>query len=631
MPLPDDFQQLALRFSDPVQHHYEVIRDIMLLDATVAERSRVTGVDRTTISEKARRFLEDGMFGLVDRRTTTDKGQHDYPAVVAGYILYLKQLYPPIHYREIARIVGRKFGYKTDHKRVQRFLARHPLPVQLPLPVTSYHQFDDAYRARWTVVRMSYEGWHQTSIAGVLKLSRQHVGHILQAFRRDGFAGLEDQRTRPVTHPATQLSLPFLKDVLDVQRAHPRAGRFRVRGLVAKRTGRAPSETTIGRAMAINRQMHGAPDAWTTDRPDPAAPDGEIKEMPYVPLRRHQYWFVDFRYLVRLDDDAHWVYSLCVIEGYSRKILAGMAAEYQDTIAVLQLLSAALSEYGQPEGLVSDNGSVFTSEAYEGLLHALGITVCHIEKGKPWQDLIEAQFKVQLRLSEVAFQHAATFEEVQERHAAFVELFNTTPHWAHRARADGMRTPVEVLQWTRGRDVDAGVLQRARRHLQVERVVNPRGYISVQRFYIYAERGLSRTRVSVWLYDRRLHVAHGDTLLARYAYQYDRKARRLRAVAHPELYRTLHTTQLELWELDDEQWRKIKPRPYERREPPPEMGGRQLTLPMGDLVARGIAFVNHCLYRRWSGTRRQSRVERRPAVRTLPWHAPSQRDTVRPL
>ncbi len=46
---------------------------------------------------------------------------------------------------------------------------------------------------------------------------------------------------------------------------------------------------------------------------------------------------------------------------------------------------------------------------------------------------------------------------------------------------------------------------------------------------IYAERGLSRTRVSIWLYEGRLHVAHREALLARYAYRYDlaapRKAR----------------------------------------------------------------------------------------------------------
>ncbi len=68
--------------------------------------------------------------------------------------------------------------------------------------VIGYHQFDDAYRARWTVVRLFYEGWHRSSIAGLLGLSRQHVWNILQAFERDGFAGLEDGRARPMARPS---------------------------------------------------------------------------------------------------------------------------------------------------------------------------------------------------------------------------------------------------------------------------------------------------------------------------------------------------------------------------------------------------------------------------------------------
>ena len=78
-------------------------------------------------------------------RTTSEKGRHQYPESVAGTILYLKQLYPDIHYREIARIVQRKFGYKTNHHTIKAFLERHPIPVQLPLPVTHFHQFEDAY------------------------------------------------------------------------------------------------------------------------------------------------------------------------------------------------------------------------------------------------------------------------------------------------------------------------------------------------------------------------------------------------------------------------------------------------------------------------------------------------------
>ena len=62
--------------------------------------------------------------------------------------------YPPIRAREIARIVGRTYGYKTNHHTVKAFLERNPILAQLPLPLTGYHQFDDAYRARWTVVRL---------------------------------------------------------------------------------------------------------------------------------------------------------------------------------------------------------------------------------------------------------------------------------------------------------------------------------------------------------------------------------------------------------------------------------------------------------------------------------------------
>jgi transposase InsO family protein len=265
-----------------------------------------------------------------------------------------------------------------------------------------------------------------------------------------------------------------------------------------------------------------------------------------------------------------------------------MASPYQDVVAVLQLLSAALSAYGRPEGIVSDNGSVFTSGAYEGLLTTLGIEVCHIEKGKPWQNLIEAQFKVERRLADAQIERATTLAEIQERHAAFVETFNTTPHWAHRVRADGLRTPEETLGWIHGRELAPDALPQALRTLQVARTVNRAGYVSVQRFYIYAERGLARRRVSIWLYDGRLHLAHQQALLAQYTYHAKRRGKRIREVdPHPQLYRTTYASpQLELWALDDAQWRKVVERPpYQRRRAQlPETLFRQLALPMVGLA-----------------------------------------------
>ena len=258
-----------------------------------------------------------------------------------------------------------------------------------------------------------------------------------------------------------------------------------------------------------------------------------------------------------------------VLEGYSRKILAGMVSPHQDLTAVLQILYAALSEYGCPEALVSDNGSVFTAGHYLAILHDLEIAPLHIEKGKPWQNLIEAQFKVQLRLADFKFEQAQTLGAVQNDHAEFIETFNTTPHWAHRNRAAGDRTPVDVLGWRRGREVEPKRLQELFERTGFLRTVNRYGFVSVQRFYIYAEDGLSRKRVSIWIYEGELSIEYRQTLLARYRCEVGPKPQQLQDVSDPTFYDTpCAAPQLELIELDDEQWIKFQRRPsrhYTRR------------------------------------------------------------------
>jgi transposase InsO family protein len=557
----EEFEHIRRQFIDPIQHDYEVIRPIVLFAETAAERSRQTGVERTVVGDKARRFVLEGMLGLADRRAeTAGRKGYTYPDAIAGYIVYLKQLYPPIHLREIARIVQRKFGYKTNHHTLKRFLEPYNTPIQLELGLTTFSTFADAYQARWTVVRMAYEGWNKKSIADCLKLSRTHVYTILEAFERDGFAGLEDQRTRPPQHPDNQLTLPLLKEILDIQREYPRAGRFRVHGILAQQHAEPPpSERTVGRAMAINRQFHGAPGPWQSARDE--HPDAvSFKHLPYRPAYRHHLWFTDIRYLVQLDGS--WVYSICLIEGYSRKIVAGMASPHQDLPAILQILFAALAEYGCPQAIVSDNGSVFRAGDYLAILRALDIEPLHIEQGKPWQNMIEAQFKVQLRLADFHFEQAQTLEDVQNQHAAFIETFNTTSHWAHRTRADGHRTPVEVLGWLRGRVVEPQRLRELFGRTEFLRTVNHYGFVSVQRFYLYAENGLARQRVSIWIYEGQLSIEYHKTLLARYRCHYDSKQGQLQEVSAPTLYATaFRSPQLELIELDDEQWRKCQRRP----------------------------------------------------------------------
>ena len=576
MDIEEDFTQLRLRFTDPVQHDYEVIRPVVLFAQSANSRSRETEMPRTTVREKARQFVIEGMLGLIDQRATAAGDREiGFPDPVAKYILYLKHLYSPIHYREIVRIIGNKFGYKTNHGKVKRFLERHPVTFQLELELTHYHDFEDAYEARWTVVRMYYEGWNKKSIAAVLKLSRQHVTTIIQSFEKDCFAALEDKRTRPANHPDNQMTLPFMDKVFQAQVEYPDAGRFRIHGILEQELGEdTPSESTVGRAMAHNRFWRGA--SHPLGKEDEA--DGETAELPYKPLYHHQYWFIDIRYLVKFE--GKWVYSICIIEGVSRTILAGMASRFQDELAILQLLHAAFSDFGGPWGIVSDNASVFTAEAFMRVLEELEIEPCPIESGQSWQNLIETQFNVQRRLADAKFMQAESFAEIEELHAAFVQLFNTTRHWAHRDRTDDRLTPVAVLAGKLGRSVSLERLRRVFRHLQFTRVVNRHGNVSIQRFYIYAERGLTRRRVTLWFYEDRLHVEYKQTLLARYSYRLDRHSTKISNISRPKLYRTHYASpQLELLELDDSQWKKFLRRPeYARRRVATAKAARQLTL-----------------------------------------------------
>ena len=158
---------------------------------------------------------------------------------------------------------------------------------------------------------------------------------------------------------------------------------------------------------------------------------------------------------------------------------------------------------------------------------------------------------------------------MQHQHAACIDTFHTTPHWAHRTRADGHRTPVEVLGWLRGRGVEPQRLRELFGRTEWLRPVNRYGFVSVQRFYLYAEHGLSRQRVSIWIDEGQLRIEYHKTVLARYRCIYDRKHGQLHDVNEPILYTTPFTSpQLELIERDDEQWRKCQRRPlshYTRR------------------------------------------------------------------
>lgn len=90
MDTQENFTQLTLRFTDAIQYDYEVIRPIVLFAQSVNSRSQETEVPRTTVREKAKQFVLEGMLGLVDQRSSAAVDREiGFPEPIAKYILYL--------------------------------------------------------------------------------------------------------------------------------------------------------------------------------------------------------------------------------------------------------------------------------------------------------------------------------------------------------------------------------------------------------------------------------------------------------------------------------------------------------------------------------------------------------------
>ncbi|BCM94545.1 hypothetical protein IAD21_06452 (plasmid) [Abditibacteriota bacterium] len=302
------FPQLQLVFSDTVQERYEVARPLLLgQPLTAKERAEQTAKHPQTVRRYVRHFQNEEMRGLFDEDADVVPHCGSVSEAVRQEVLRLKALYPPLHLREIANIIHATLGARIDHKTVRRILERHPLAYQQRLPLSKFHDYKEPYQARVEVVNLYYRGWNIQSISGFLGVSRKHIYVLLDRFEQEQFAGLA---TRPMgpRHHHRKLYLPLLKKVADLQKEHPLIGRFRLWDWLLPDDKANVSERTVGKAMAFNRFVYEE----LSREHAPKAP----RTHPFKARTWHQYWFIDHRYLEKIDGVQY--YSLCILEGYSR-------------------------------------------------------------------------------------------------------------------------------------------------------------------------------------------------------------------------------------------------------------------------------------------------------------------------
>ena len=123
------------------------------------------------------------------------------------------------------------------------------------------------------------------------------------------------------------------------------------------------------------------------------------------------------------------MYLTCVIDWYSRLVVAWRLADDMGAAGVFACVEAAFAEHGTPSTLNSDQGPVFSSAAYEGLLASNHVLQSMAGRAR-WVDnaIVERWFR-SLKSECVRICEYGTPAELRRLVAGCVEQYNgTRPH-----------------------------------------------------------------------------------------------------------------------------------------------------------------------------------------------------------
>ena len=528
-----DFAQLELRFVDQIQWRYELIRPLVLFeDRPARQRAYETQTHPETVRKLRRRFQHQGMLGLLldDVEVVPKEKASRVSEAVVEEIARLKALYAGFHARELVRIVFYKLGERIDHKTAQRLWQQSLVVAQEALPLGNYHTQPDRYQARLQVIKLYAQGWEKISISRFLHVSRPTVDAWIKRFATEHFAGLLDKSRAPKA-PARKVWLPLMIEVYHLQKRHPDAGKFRIWSLLAHPE---ISVRTVARIMALNKEVYDA--IPHVRRKSPKRPP---QPHPYKASRPHQYWFIDGRMMDFALEGVKW-WSLVMLDGYSRTILAGAIAPSEASWVALMVLYTACLRYGAPETLISDSGGAFTSDAFEAVCQRLEI---HHEpmvstQGESYKNLMETHFNVQRRLFDYQFSLTQTPAELEQVHQRFIQTYNTTAHEGLLKEGFASPIPMQVLAKAKGRLYSPDELARKFSRAVFPRTTNQYGCVTLHSYHFYIEEGLPHTQVLLWVYGEELRAVLDHIVLAEYHCRYDWRSHKVTEIRDGLFYPT---------------------------------------------------------------------------------------------
>jgi putative transposase len=396
---------------------------------------------------------------------------------------------------------------------VKKLWLHSPEPVQGELPLGAYHSHAERTHARLQVIKLSYQGWSKRSISHCLRVSRPTVERWIGRFEAEQMAGLADTSRAPKS-TTRKAWLPLMLRISHLQKRHPDAGELRIWSLLADDT---ISVRTVGRVMAINRQVYD--DIPHVKRNQPKR---SPKPHPYKATAPHQFWFIDGRQMDCALDGVKW-WSLIMLDGYSRTMLAGALAPTEASGAALTVLYTACLRYGVPQALISDSGGAYISSDFEAVCDRLTINHKPLisSEGQSYLNFMETHFNIQRRLYDSQFALSTTPAAWAQVHQTFMHVYNTTAHQGLLKDGFTRPIPLEVLGEAKGRMYSPAELARKFSRALFPRTTNRYGCVTLHSYHFYVEQGWPQTQVLLWVYGEQFRALFENVILAAYHCRYD--------------------------------------------------------------------------------------------------------------
>ena len=242
-------------------------------------------------------------------------------------------------------------------------------------------------------------------------------------------------------------------------------------------------------------------------------------------------------------DGVKW-WSILLLDGYSRTLVAGAMAPAEASWAALLVLYTACLRYGAPHMLISDSGGASISKECEA-----GCTRVEIDhqtiistQGESYMHLMETHCNIQRRLSDYQFSLSTTPAEVEQAHQAFIRLYNTTAHQGRLKEGFDPPIPVHVLGQAKGNMYPPEELTRKFARALFPRTTNQSGCVTLHSYHFYVEEGLPKTKGLLGVDGEQLRAVLENVVLAEYHCRSDWQDRHVKEVRDGVFYATQFAT-----------------------------------------------------------------------------------------